>query len=409
MAKTLHAYFVNLLEEHKISDEDAKKLQDARDEIKKALQPIHQYNPHIYYGGSYAKKTMIKDSFDLDIVVYFPHTDPDTPKTCYGYIYRVLTKAKYKVKKLVVSLRIDYDGFHIDVVVGKAEDDTFYYANLYDNIKKRKRRSSLKLHIDHARQYNQIIKIMKIWRLTNKLTWHKLAMESLIVEALKGKDTHDYGDCMQIVLSHIKSCITSKKFVDPSNSNNPIHVSDKQRQRIKKIANRSCSAWSAVNGEGIITGMVKCPICNVKVGFENIKRHLTQVHEIKGEIKEVWQKHNVTDNDRKGFNIHVKFENENLKGVACRAVAYFSRANGKRLEDENDKFCTLNGQVCASTSFTPGYENSVYKDLSIFMPISELHLAKGEHDCKFDVQLYVKNTSVTFAYSDDDSFTCTMG
>jgi len=80
---------------------------------------------------------MIRESFDLDIVTYFPPQDQFTVQAFYEAVEKRLKENKYTVERHNVALRLPYEGgFHIDVVPGRAIDNTYKYANLYSSERK---------------------------------------------------------------------------------------------------------------------------------------------------------------------------------------------------------------------------------------------------------------------------------
>ena len=62
-----------------------------------------------------------------------------------------------------------------------------------------------------------------------------------------------------------------------------------------------------------------------------------------------------------------------VSGINWEAISRQSSA-----EPSPPRNCTTSGTVCSSTKFTPGYPNTTYSDLVIFIPISELHLLSGK-------------------------------
>jgi hypothetical protein len=98
----------------------------------------------LYYGGSFGKKTLIAAHFDLDLVIYFPAGDP---KELYAAVERRLRAAGHAPSRHNVALRLAYTrGLHVDVVPGRALDETYSYADLYANERDTTRRTSLKAH-----------------------------------------------------------------------------------------------------------------------------------------------------------------------------------------------------------------------------------------------------------------------
>ncbi|MFK5968644.1 MAG: nucleotidyltransferase domain-containing protein [Candidatus Marithrix sp.] len=240
---TGHQYLVGVLEEQRLTDMDLEPLRNTRDQIIRDLSSIHQYDPRIYYGGSYGKKTMIKDSFDLDIIIYFPQTDRRSLRDMYESVYYSLKQAGYSIEKQRVALTLQLSRqFHVDVVTGQAKDEDFYYADLYNIADDIRMRTSLKMHIDDARRVKDTIKLMKLWIRKHSLGMHKFAMEQVVISALRDKDERDLEMSFQTVLQYLKSSILNVKLVDSANSNNHIQILETQRYKIAQAADSSYRA-----------------------------------------------------------------------------------------------------------------------------------------------------------------------
>jgi hypothetical protein len=243
---TGHQYLVGVLEAQRLTDMDLWRLRNTRDEIERDLSPIRQYNPRIYYGGSYGKKTMIKESFDLDIVIYFPQTDRRPLRDMYESVYDSLNQAGYRMEEQRVALTLQLPKqLHVDVVTGRAKDEDFYYADLYNIPKDSRMRTSLKRHIDEARRVKDTIKLMKLWIRRHSLGTQKFAMEQIVIRALRNEeDESDLEKSFITVLQYLKSSILNIKLVDSANSENHIQISEKQRHKIKQAADYSYRAES---------------------------------------------------------------------------------------------------------------------------------------------------------------------
>lgn len=109
-------------------------------------------------------------------------------------------------------------------------------------------------------------------------------------------------------------------------------------------------------------------------------------------IKSVWLEHSVYENGVKGMKIHVHFTIHGMLGIENTCTAYFESPKGKGLKDYNDSYCTKDGSVCCSKSFTPRYANSEYSDFTLFIPLSELHLPSGENTIYADIRIHSKST-----------------
>ena len=107
-------------------------------------------------------------------------------------------------------------------------------------------------------------------------------------------------------------------------------------------------------------------------------------------IQEVTVDHNVYENNVKGMKIHVKFNIQGCKGESCRAIAYFYYADGSPVKDTNGLYHDTAGNVSVGKDFNPGYDDTIYNDLVIFMPNSEIHSTTrtGTVSFYFQVELY---------------------
>ncbi|MCM1348482.1 MAG: WG repeat-containing protein [Firmicutes bacterium] len=130
---------------------------------------------------------------------------------------------------------------------------------------------------------------------------------------------------------------------------------------------------------------------------EEVAEEVVAVEEVdptakSGYVDKVWVSHNVMDGGRKGMRIHVKFHVANCQYEDGQCVAWFAFSDGTRLKDFDGSYKTIDGQVSTSTKFRPGYENTVYEDLQLFIPYTQLHLTQKQNsDCMFHVGVFVND------------------
>lgn len=126
------------------------------------------------------------------------------------------------------------------------------------------------------------------------------------------------------------------------------------------------------------------------------------VADVFAKIEEVWVDFNVTQNERFGMLIHVRFGLYGRKGVKCALQAFFFTADGEPLIDMNDSYSTKNGQVCVGEDFVAGYESAMFDDFELFMPYGEFHVENsGERDLAFQVGIYDYLTDTWLTYTED--------
>lgn len=110
-----------------------------------------------------------------------------------------------------------------------------------------------------------------------------------------------------------------------------------------------------------------------------------------GEIKRTWENDALRGTGifaTNGKEIHLEFDVWNLLGKDCEAVAFFEFSTGQRLGDTNGQYRSSDGQVAALTRFRPAYEWTTYHDLTLYIPYAEMHLAPGQHNLRYIVQIF---------------------
>lgn len=248
---TGHEYLARLLDSQKMLTKDLMRLRQLREKIEELLRSRYGSYPRIYYGGSYGKKTMIRSFFDLDLVIYFPYTERSSLRSIYNSVCETLRNDRYLVNPKTVSLQLPYEGnFHIDVVPGRAQDNSYYYATLYKNGEDTTMQTSIKIHIDTVRDsgVRDIIKLMKLWRVHHSLAWKTFALEQTVIRALEGKDKDNYDQCFMNVFEYIHKNILTMRVVDPANKNNVIEIPKQTRLAVSEAAVKALNAsyWSQV-------------------------------------------------------------------------------------------------------------------------------------------------------------------
>lgn len=245
-----HDYLRQVLQGQQVPAAEARVLQSTRADLEARLRSKYGASPRIYYGGSYGKNTMIRASYDLDIIVYFPPTDATPVKDLYGGVYNALKNSGLIVQPKTVAIRLPYqDGFHIDVVPGRAQDGTFRYATLYKNPGSTLQ-TSLKVHIEAVSRpgMQDMVRLLKLWRLRHQLPWETFALEIVVTRALAGKAITDYAASTIAVWKFIESSLTGARLVDPANTNNEIAMTGNDRAIVVRAASRSLAAktWGEV-------------------------------------------------------------------------------------------------------------------------------------------------------------------
>ena len=188
-------YLESVLKNQNLEDEsqELKDLQKHRKDVDEILRKgFPKASPTIRYGGSKAKDTLIRESYDLDVVCYFPHDDKsagETLKDIFENAKKVLTEHYYvEPKTSAVRLKDKQNkiDFHIDVVPGRYVDDSKSDCFIYQNgAEKDRLKTNLDLHIDHVKNSGVVpaIRLLKLWKTRRGLGVKQFVFELLIIRA----------------------------------------------------------------------------------------------------------------------------------------------------------------------------------------------------------------------------------
>jgi hypothetical protein len=225
MSAANNQYLSNILAGQNLTNAELDSLRGLRETIEGQLSVL-QGSPRFYYGGSFGKRTMIKARYDLDLVMYWPHTATYSIKSIYDAVGEILKKHWKVVNSKTVAWELPFDGgFHIDVVPGRALDAQYYEANLHRTDKGTTLKTSLKKHIDTVGKSGRAdaIRLMKLWRNRKNVPFKKsFLLEVMTIEGCRGKQSDDLEGqviaALKYVCDNIKTCSVS----DPANSNNSL-------------------------------------------------------------------------------------------------------------------------------------------------------------------------------------------
>lgn len=114
------------------------------------------------------------------------------------------------------------------------------------------------------------------------------------------------------------------------------------------------------------------------------------VNKITATYKDIWVDYDVYEDNKKGMKIHTKFSVSGMKSMEGYLAIYFETKSGVRLKSETTGYRSKTGQLAAYKLINPGYDQTDYNDLSVFIPYSAFNLATGKHDLKIDADLIYK-------------------
>lgn len=255
---TIEKFLQDLLDSQNLKPEQELTLKAHKKEVTDYLVTEFQdKQPTIKYAGSYEKGTMIRDSYDLDIVCYFPNTDTRTLKEIRDDISTHLNK-KYIMQDKASAERIlslkgatAPESYHIDVVPGRfisGSNDVFLH--LAEGEKERLQ-TNLKTHISHIKDSGcvPIIRLVKIWAHRNNVKVKTFVLELFVVEVLNGsRSKNDLKVSFLKVLEEMKNRFVSIELVDPANTGNVVSRLMPTNEKTA-VAQAASKAFDALNSQ----------------------------------------------------------------------------------------------------------------------------------------------------------------
>lgn len=222
-------------------------------EITDFLRKEFGATPEIKYAGSYAKGTMIKENYDLDIVCYFPSSDLRSLKEIHDEV-KLHLESQYAIEEKASAVRVldlksaaSPENYHIDVVPGRFiadSSDVFLHVTYGD---KERMQTNLKTHINHIvnSHCEDIIALAKLWNCRNNLSLKTFVIELFVAEALSGfSEKHNFQKAFKYVLESFRDDFETTKLVDPANSNNTVStlMSSSHKSLVAQAAEEACQA-----------------------------------------------------------------------------------------------------------------------------------------------------------------------
>ena len=250
---TNESYLREILDGQDLTENQKRNIRELRDKIEGQLRNGIKGTPKAYYGGSYAKNTMIKASYDLDIVLYWPSDSPYSLESLYRAAEGVLNRNWRTVRKKKVGLELPFEGdFHIDVIPGKFSSKDENYAYLYNNKTGGRFQTSIYIQVDYVNKSGRqdVIRLMKLWKKRKNVPIKTFILESCIIEGCKGIDRTKLESQLLAAFNYLRDSIQNVRIEDPSNSNNIISddLSKEQKNRVRNLARQAIEVqyWNQV-------------------------------------------------------------------------------------------------------------------------------------------------------------------
>lgn len=229
---TNEEYLNKILANQDLGDDSAelKELQGHRADVERLLRrKFAESSPTIRYGGSKAKGTLIRESYDLDLICYFPNDDTkagDTLEGVYGNVKKALME-EYEVEPKTSAIRLlskkketFRQDFHIDVVPGRFTDVSKTDCYLHqEGGEKERLKTNLQVHVDYVKDSGVVdaLRLLKLWKSRKSVRVKQFAFELLGMELLRTRKSAALSAHVKHVWEAIAAAEAPIAIKDPAN------------------------------------------------------------------------------------------------------------------------------------------------------------------------------------------------
>lgn len=206
----------------------------------------------IKLSGSRAKGTAIDIATDLDLFISLSSNTPYTLKEIYNKLYDFITENGIKARKQNVSIGIEYKGKKVDLVPAKRQSQYGNDHSLYKRKADSWTKTNIDTHISKVRKSGRRDEIvaLKVWREEHYLEFPSIYLECFTIDALSNHSLSAPGANVWYMLQFIADNITTKRVVDPANSNNLLSddLTNTEKKALADQARESLSQkyWSNI-------------------------------------------------------------------------------------------------------------------------------------------------------------------
>lgn len=182
------------------------------------------YLVSVHPSGSFSKGTANRSGTDIDVFVSVSSTTPDALKQIYGTLVNKLTQVGYVPRQQNVSIGITVNGYSVDVVPAKRQDQFSDDHSLYRRKADTWTKTSVTKHISLVSGSGRLeeIRIAKLWRNQKGLDFPSFYLELAVMEALRSKPIGAVSANVWQIFTYLRDTFPAARFVDPANTNNVI-------------------------------------------------------------------------------------------------------------------------------------------------------------------------------------------
>jgi hypothetical protein len=243
-------YLNGVIAKYAVNEMDAKKAANI-------LYPVIErwsngYLSKAEFSGSISKGTAISIGTDVDIFISMSSNTPGTLADIYNTLCKTVVQQGYQIRLQNVSIGTTINGYQVDLVPGRRQSQYGNDHSLYRRKANSWIQTNVNTHLSYVTNSNRIleIKLAKIWRNLHNLEFPSFYLEMAVIDALIYSRINDTAANFLKVLEFFRDNLTSKKYIDPANTNNIISddlsLSEKLTIASQAKVSRNQQNWSDI-------------------------------------------------------------------------------------------------------------------------------------------------------------------
>lgn len=208
--------------------------------------------------GSFAKGTANHPGNDIDLFISLKPSASAPLKDIYNSLGERLTAAKFTPRRQNVSWNVSVDGFSVDLVPARQQDDGSSDHSLYLQRDGKWTKTNVEKHIKVVRAGHRLgeSRLIKLWRDQKNLDFPSFYIELCVIRALgippnPGAGGGSWAANLQTVFRFLRDELESARIEDPANSGNVIS-DDLNASEKRTIRDAAAKALDAKNWGEII-------------------------------------------------------------------------------------------------------------------------------------------------------------
>lgn len=115
-------------------------------------------------------------------------------------------------------------------------------------------------------------------------------------------------------------------------------------------------------------------------------------------VNSAWLEFDQIENEKDGMKMHLDLSINNCKDQEVNIYIFIKEsASGNWLKGAKEEYCNADGTLFIEKTIKPKFDNSHYKDLSVFIPLEAMEFKPGDNNYYCVAFIYYANESLAFS------------